>query len=75
MRKLLVWVGVVLCGIGVVVIVVSAVMHHMGYDASYNFGDPTKFEFVLIPLWQAGLAIAVLGGACLLGSRRLKREP
>jgi len=44
----------------------------MGLSASYNFGDPAKFQFILVPLSQIGLAIAVLGGACLIARRWVK---
>jgi TRAP-type C4-dicarboxylate transport system permease small subunit len=71
MRRTLVWVGVLLCGIGVVVVIASVVMRYMGYEASYNFGDPAKFEFVLVPFWHMGLAIGAAGALCLLVSRRL----
>jgi hypothetical protein len=70
MRRTLVWVGTSLSGIGVAVIIASAVMRYMGYEPSYNFGDPAKFEFLLVPFWQMGLAIGVVGALCLLVSRR-----
>jgi hypothetical protein len=41
--------------------------------ASYNFGDPTQFQFILVPFWQIGLAIAAIGAASLLVWWRLKR--
>ena len=69
MRKLLLWLGVVLLCIGVLAIVASAVMSTMGLSASYNFGDPSKFEFFLVPLWQIGLAVSAVGALCILGSR------
>jgi hypothetical protein len=73
MRRSLLWLGFLLCGIGVAVILASALMSYAGMNASYNLGDPTKFEFVLVPFWQIGLGLAVVGGVCLLASRRLKR--
>lgn len=72
MRKLLLWLGVVLCGFGAAATIASVVMTHMGLSASYNLGDPAKFEFVLIPLWQIGLAIGSVGAVCLLASRRMR---
>ena len=71
MRKLVLWLGVALVGIGVVAIVASAAMSTMGLSPSYNFGDPSKFEFFLVPLWQIGLAIAAVGGLCILATRLL----
>jgi hypothetical protein len=72
MRKTLLWIGAVLCGIGAAVIATSAVLNYFGVATSYNFGNPEKFEFVLVPLWQIGLAVAAIGGAFLLLRRRFK---
>ena len=72
MRKAFLWIGGVLCGIGVALIVASVVMNQLGLAASYNFGDPAKFQFVLVPFWQIGLGIAVVGTACVAVSRWLK---
>jgi hypothetical protein len=63
-----------LCGVGAVLIAVSAVLSYMGLGSSYNFGDPAKFQFRLVPIWQIGLALAILGGACLIGWRWLKQS-
>jgi hypothetical protein len=70
MRRLVVWIGALVCGIGIAVLLASVVMRYMGYGASWNLGDPAKFEFVLVPFWQVGAALAVLGGVCLLLARR-----
>ena len=70
MRKPLLWIGLLLCGIGAALIVASATMSYLGLNPSYNLGDPAKFEFILIPFWQIGLAIGVIGGLCVLTSRR-----
>jgi hypothetical protein len=72
MRRVLFWTGWVLCALGAAVVVASLIMKGFGVDASYNFGDPAKFQFVLVPFWQIGLAIAVLGGLCLLLARWVK---
>ena len=72
MRNALLWLGSLLCGIGVTVIAAGVVLSYMGLSASYNFGDPAKFQFILVPLWQIGLAVAVLGGACLVARRWVK---
>jgi len=71
MRKLCLWAGSTLLGIGLAAIGANLVLGYLGYSASYNLGDPAKFEFVLVPLWQIGIAIAAIGGGCLLWSRRL----
>ena len=75
MRRLLFWLGALLCGAGVVVAAASAVMSYMGLSPSYNLGDPAKFEFVLIPFWQVGLGLVAVGALCLLAWRRVKSSP
>jgi hypothetical protein len=72
MRKSLLWIGGLLCLVGVAVIVGSLVSTSMGLNPSFNFGDPAKFQFYLVPLWQIGCAVAVIGGALLLLSRLVK---
>jgi hypothetical protein len=71
MRKALLWLGGLLCVIGIALVAANVVMGYMGLSASYNFGDPAKFEFILVPFWQIGLATAVVGAACLWAVRRL----
>jgi hypothetical protein len=73
MQKTLLWLGWLFCVIGAALIAANLVMSFMGLGASFNFGDPAKFQFILVPFWQIGLAIAAIGGACLLVSRRLNR--
>jgi hypothetical protein len=72
MHKALLWLGAALCVVGVAVIVASAVLTSRGVSATYNLGDPGKFQFILVPLWQIGLAIAAVGAVCLLGRRWLR---
>jgi hypothetical protein len=73
MQKALLGIGGLLCFVGVMLIVANLIMSFIGLSASINFGDAAKFEFVLVPFWQIGLAIALIGGTCLFASRRLKR--
>jgi len=73
MRKVWLWLGALMSGVGVAVIVAGAIANYMGLSASFNLGDPTKFQFVLIPFWQIGLVAAGAGAGCLLLSRRLKK--
>jgi hypothetical protein len=72
MRKALFWIGSLLCALGAALIVTSAVLNYMGFGTSYNLGDPAKFEFILVPVWQIGVVIELVGGACLIGWRWLK---
>jgi hypothetical protein len=72
MRKPLLWIGFLLLAIGLAAIAGSAVLSSLGFNATYNLGDPAKFQFILVPFWQMGLFIAVLGGVCLFIARRKK---
>jgi hypothetical protein len=74
MRKTLLWLGVLLSGTGATLIAASLVLGYMGLGASYNFGDPTKFEFILVPFWQIGTAVLALGGVCLAATRWLRQD-
>jgi hypothetical protein len=74
MQRTLLWLGGLFCAIGAAVIVASLVLSFMGFGASYNFGDPAQFQFILVPFWQIGLVIAAIGGACLFAWRRWKRN-
>ena len=47
-------------------------MSNKGLNPSLNLGDPTKFQFILVPLWSIGLGLAVVGAVCLCGWRRMK---
>ena len=75
MHRMLFWLGGLFCSVGAVVILASLVLSFRGLGASYNFGDPTQFQFILVPFWQIGLAIAAIGGACLFTGRRLNKSP
>jgi hypothetical protein len=62
--------GLLLLAGGIALAAAGAVLSYMGVDASYNLGDPGKLEFILVPFWQIGLAVAVVGAALALASRR-----
>jgi hypothetical protein len=70
MRRAVLWIGLLLLAGGIALAAAGAVLSYMGVDASYNLGDPGKLEFILVPLWQIGLAVAVLGAVLALLSRR-----
>ncbi len=65
MRKLLIWLAGGSLLIGALLILANVVLHFMGISASYNIGDPAKYEFRLISFWHVGLAL--LGIGALLG--------
>ena len=73
MRKILLSLGVALYGFGVVLILANVVMSYLGLSASYNLGDPTRFQFFLVRFWLLGLAMAVIGAVCLMLWRRMAR--
>lgn len=75
MQRIFFWFGGLLCILGAGLVMASGVMIYMGLSASYNLGDPTKFQFVLVPFWQIGLGIAAVGVVLLAASRWLKRAP
>jgi hypothetical protein len=75
MERLLLWIGALLCAAGLGLIVANLGLHMMGLGASYNLGDPTKFEFILVPFWAIGLGVAAFGGLCLVFWRRVRRTP
>ena len=35
----------------------------LGAQPSINFGDPSQFEFILVPFWQIGLGLLIPGAA------------
>jgi hypothetical protein len=72
MRRGLFWIGVVLLMLGVGLVGASVMMSYLGLSPSFNLGDPSKFQFILVPFWQVGLAIAVLGVIAILIARRLR---
>ena len=64
------WLGF-LAGLGLVA--AYFVLTARGLSASFNFGDPAKFEFILVPFWQIGLAALVLGLVVFWIGRRFAR--
>ncbi len=71
MRRVLIWLGGLFLAAGLVLIAANVVMHFMGLSASYNFGDPNQFEFILVPFWQIGVALIALGAVSVLAGMRL----
>jgi hypothetical protein len=74
MRKALFWAGVLLLAFGIAMVGASAVLTYLGLSASFNLGDPAKFQFILVPFWQVGLGLAVLGAICILVARWIKER-
>ena len=72
MRGLLFWVARASLIIGLLLIAANIVLQFMGLSASYNWGDPSKFEFRLISFWQIGLALLVFAGLLWVLERRFQ---
>lgn len=72
MRDLLFWLSRGSLAIGLLLIAANVVLNFMGLSASYNIGDPSKFEFRLISFWHIGLALLVGGALLGLFTRRLR---
>ncbi len=54
----------VLVAIGVFFVAAQVMGMWLGAEPKINFGDSSKFEFILVPFWQLG--IAMLAGAGVL---------
>ncbi|MFB6260284.1 MAG: hypothetical protein ABEK42_06270 [Thiohalorhabdaceae bacterium] len=46
----------------------------LGAQPSINFGDAKQMEFILVPFWQIGLALAFPGAAVWLLSHRRRGD-
>jgi len=71
MGRLLIWLGGIFLVGGLLLIAANVVMHFMGLSASYNLGDPSRFEFILISVWHIGIAVVCIGALAILAGRRL----
>jgi hypothetical protein len=71
MKRALGWMGRVCVVAGVLLIAANIAMHLMGLSASYNVGDASKFEFILISFWHLGAVIVGVGAFALIISRRV----
>jgi hypothetical protein len=72
MRRGLFWIGVVLLVVGIGLLGASAVMSYLGLSPSFNLGDPSQFQFILVPFWLVGAVVAVLGVIAILIARSLR---
>lgn len=65
------WSGVLAGAIGALFVASQFAGMALGLSPQMNFGDATKFEFILLPFWQIGLALLISGLflRCLTGPR------
>jgi hypothetical protein len=75
MHRFLKWFGRGSLTAGALLIAANVIMYFMGLSASYNIGDPSKFEFILISFWHIGAALVVVGVLAILAASRLKQAP
>ena len=54
----------VVAGVGIFFLLAQGMGLWLGAQPSINFGDARKFEFILVPFWQLGLA--ALAGTVVL---------
>ncbi len=59
--RVLLWISWVLIIISVSLIIGHLVAFYLGMSASYNFGDPSKYEFFLVSFWKLGLGALIPG--------------
>jgi hypothetical protein len=70
MRTGLIWFGRASLLVGALLIAANVVMHLLGLSASYNVGDQSKDQFLLISFWHIGTVLAIVGvGAVNVGKR------
>jgi hypothetical protein len=72
MRKILLWLGVLLYIFGVGTILSNVVRHYIGLDSNFDVGHLTG-QLSSARLWHLGLGIALLGAGCLMLWRRIAR--
>lgn len=75
MRNTLTWLGRASLFAGALLIAANLAMHFMGLSASYNIGDSSKFEFVLISFWHIGVALVAIAALALLAASRIGQAP
>lgn len=71
MKRALRWMGRGCVVAGVLLIAANIAMHLMGLSASYNIGDASKFEFILISFWHLGAVMVGVGALALTISLRV----
>ena len=64
--------GILLILLGIFFLGCQVAGFFLGSPPSINFGDPSKFEFILYPFWQIGavmLAVGILIRMCCAAAR------
>ena len=56
-HKGLLWSGRIAAGLGLFFIACQGMGATLGAMPAFNLGDTSKFEFIMVPFWQPGLAL------------------
>ncbi len=59
--RVLLWTSWVLITVSALLIAGHLVAFYLGMSASYNFGDPGKYEFFLVSFWKLALGALLPG--------------
>jgi len=70
MRAGVIWFGRVSLLVGVLLIAANVAMNFMGLSASYNIGDPSKDQFLLLSFWHIGAALAIIGAVAVIAGKQ-----
>jgi len=57
--KAITWAGRIVLGVAVFFIAAQVAGYFLNMPPTINFGDSSKFEFILVSFWQIGLALLV----------------
>ena len=61
MRKMITWSGRIVFGVSAFFLAAQAAGYFLNMPPTVNFGDSSKFEFILVSFWQIGVAFLVAG--------------
>jgi len=70
MRAGLTWFGITSLIVGGLLIAANVVLSFIGLSTSYNIGDPSKDQFLLISFWHIGAVLALVGAGAAYAGRR-----
>lgn len=62
--------GKILIGVALFYLACELAGAYLGAKPSHNFGDESKFEFILVRFWKVGIASLVIGSIYLLLGKR-----
>jgi len=61
MQKAVAWSGRIVFGVSIFFIAAQLAGYFLNMPPTVNFGDSSKFEFILVSFWQIGVAFLVAG--------------